>query len=68
MITPTRIALDLSTDLGNIKNYTGNAALVAALVFTAEEKIATLTAYLADIRREAGMNGCATIIDINRAA
>ena len=65
--TARSLALALHTDLSNLDNYAGNPALVAALLQTAEEKLAIIAQYLADVRREAGIGGVATILH-SRAA
>ena len=61
--TITQLTLALHTDLQNIANYRGNAALVSALILTAEEKVSLIVSHLMEARREAGMVGSAAIID-----
>ena len=55
--TPTRIALDLTDDMSAIARYLEQQkhTIVAELVLAAEERIAVLTAHLADVRSAAGM-------------
>ena len=52
--TVRALVLDLHTDLSNLDNYAGNPALIAALLATAEEKMAIIAQHLADTRVAAG--------------
>lgn len=53
--TVRALVLDLHTDLSNLDNYAGNPALVAALLETAENKLAIIAQHLADTRAAAGL-------------
>lgn len=50
--TITQLALDLHTDLANIKIYADKSAdVTAALIIEAEAKVAAISAHLGDVRR-----------------
>ena len=61
--TPRALCLDLHTDLQNLDNYADNRTLLAALINTAEEKIAIITAHLLSVRSANGIGGSGVIID-----
>lgn len=52
-------ACELTDDLRNIRNYAeqGKSALVAELVFAAEERLAQIVAFVADTKNAMGMAG-----------
>lgn len=65
MANMTTTSCKLTDDLRNIRNYAeqGKTALVVELIWSAEERIAEITARLADQKQAAGMRGCATLIN-----
>ena len=58
-----RLTLDLHTDLQNLDNYAADPALIAGLLRTAEEKVAIVAQYLANVRAGAGIAGSAVILE-----
>ena len=58
-----RLTLDLHTDLQNLDNYAADPALIAGLLRTAEEKVAIVAQYLANVRAGAGTAGSAVILE-----
>jgi hypothetical protein len=56
------LALAVHTDLRNLDEYAANPVVVAALLQTAEEKLAIMAEYLAAVRRAAGLGAVATIL------
>jgi len=65
--TVRQLVLDLHTDLANLDNYTGNVALIAALLETAENKVAIIAEHLRETRAIAGL-GYSLVIQPARTA
>jgi hypothetical protein len=61
-----RLALDLHTDIVNLEGYAGQPALVAALLETAENKVAIIMEHLAAVRSGAGLTGGGVVLHMVR--
>ncbi|HXJ61965.1 MAG TPA: hypothetical protein VNU68_35455 [Verrucomicrobiae bacterium] len=62
-ISVRKLTLDLHTDLSNLDAYAGNRVMIAALIATASEKIAVITAHLNDTAAAAGLDAPGIILD-----
>jgi len=61
------LSLKLHTDLTTLSDYADNPAIMREVIFTAEQKLFQITAYLAELRQDLGMTGSRQIIEAVRS-